>query len=522
MFLTITVYPEIMPIEEIISRPLNPTSYQQLCRDLFLDLGELQKTWLHVNNVMVLMQKYGSFIPYETVPIPENESRDIKLPDVSVYDLCKVAAAIASCLYCYALVQNDVSVQQAILKGEGTGEYLFVAGDFSGVQDFIYTISSRGALKSLRARSFFLELLATHITHRIVHEIGLTPVNILYSGGGRFAILAPVLKGVKDDLSKVREEFNHYLAEEHGAQLYLVVEWAEESKEHLTDSDFGGDTTGLRKKLQVPLGQVEAAKKERFGYLFSSDTSAFLRLLGPFYPQPKTYERQPQGTWAQDCILCHGGRGHIRAVIETVTPLGGSVIYKVDGCEQCLSEEKWKQWEEGKHQGECRVCRAETVFLFDLPEPQRGAERVPVCWLCHTLYHMGEHLPMKENRYLLRMKEYRLSKAMVTIEQQYYYLTQVKEAESALQNGQVEEAWLINSTDPKEYCSPNLWPLFVARHQPWHYENGRQMPLDFHYLAEWAVGASRLGVLRMDVDNMKDLFQDGLLAGSAGWFINRQ
>jgi len=130
---------------------------------------------------------------------------------------------------------------------------------------------------------------------------------------------------------------------------------------------------------------------------------------------------------------------------------------------------------------------------------------------------MGEHLPMKENRYLLRMEGYRPSKAMVTIEQRYYYLVGDMEAKSELQNGEAEEAWLINSVEPKEYCFPNLWPLFVARHQPWQIENrdknGRPMPLDFHDLTEWAVGDSLLGVLRMDVDNMKDLFQDGLFNG---------
>ncbi len=33
---------------------------------------------------------------------------------------------------------------------------LLVSGDFSGIQDTVYTISSKEALKSLRARSFML------------------------------------------------------------------------------------------------------------------------------------------------------------------------------------------------------------------------------------------------------------------------------------------------------------------------------------------------------------------------------
>jgi hypothetical protein len=37
--------------------------------------------------------------------------------------------------------------------------YLLVSGDLSGIQATVYSISSKGALKSLRARSFMLELL---------------------------------------------------------------------------------------------------------------------------------------------------------------------------------------------------------------------------------------------------------------------------------------------------------------------------------------------------------------------------
>ncbi len=50
---------------------------------------------------------------------------------------------------------------------------LLVSGDFSGIQDTVYTISSKGALKSLRARSFMLELLTEHIVYEILQLAGI-------------------------------------------------------------------------------------------------------------------------------------------------------------------------------------------------------------------------------------------------------------------------------------------------------------------------------------------------------------
>ena len=41
--------------------------------------------------------------------------------------------------------------------------FLLYSLDLSGIQDFIYTITSDGALKALRARSFYLELLTEHL-----------------------------------------------------------------------------------------------------------------------------------------------------------------------------------------------------------------------------------------------------------------------------------------------------------------------------------------------------------------------
>lgn len=74
--------------------------------------------------------------------------------------------------------------------GQGDAAAL-VAGDLSGVQAFLYTRSDEGALRDLRARSFFLDLLVEDIQAELLERLDLSPACGVYVGGGRLYVLAP-------------------------------------------------------------------------------------------------------------------------------------------------------------------------------------------------------------------------------------------------------------------------------------------------------------------------------------------
>ena len=61
--------------------------------------------------------------------------------------------------------------------------FLMFSMDTSGVQDFIYSVQSEGALKSLRSKSFYLEIMLEHIIDQFLGEIGVSRANLIYSGG---------------------------------------------------------------------------------------------------------------------------------------------------------------------------------------------------------------------------------------------------------------------------------------------------------------------------------------------------
>jgi CRISPR-associated protein Csm1 len=449
------------------------------------------------------MMHYTSFIPHETLisPLPK-----IGLPDISLFDHLWLTAAFSSCLYNLAAQRHEGKVPTEVDWEREKGKYLLVVGDFSGVQDFLFSISSRGALKSLRARSFFLELLALHISELIVRKLNLSPLNVLYATGGRFTILAPYTEeasdfdGITGALPQIRREINDYLVNAHDARLYLVMKWFP----YLEDRHFLHPEWLLRGMGDI-LGAIKIEKSRKYEY--EHHEPRFRALLEPWEARASEPKLKKGTIW--ECIRCNGK--YPRRYIKVSIPKRyGAEVYHLTGCSRCLPDDVWES-EENK--GECHICHCESAFLVPLPEyeqkgDERGNERrkepVPVCPFCDALFHMGEHLP--GGKFVVRKEYYEPAKAVVRIEDNafYYVKDHLKEEDAS------HPIWLVNKLSPLSYDRPNKWFLFTANHQPSREENGSRMPLDFEELAKISVGAERIGVLRMDVDNLGDLFKDGL------------
>ena len=103
--------------------------------------------------------------------------------------------------------------------------FLLYTADFSRIQRFIYTVHTEGALRSLRSRSFFLELLMEHYMDELLDGCGLTRTNILYSGGGHCYLLLPNTAAVQQTLADWNRAFNGWLNEQFGVQLFLANGW---------------------------------------------------------------------------------------------------------------------------------------------------------------------------------------------------------------------------------------------------------------------------------------------------------
>jgi CRISPR-associated protein Csm1 len=487
------IYPCIAERENL--PVIGPDNYQPLCDELFGAIDKLlDRELFSANAVALLMQKYCSFIPH--VQVGKDET-GVDLPDVSLFDHLRLATAFAACLH----VQGKAS----------GGEYLLVLGDLSGIQKFVYSISSRGALKTLRARSFFLELLTLHIVQRMIETFNLSHFNVLYATGGLFSVLIPKIDGVESKLDQIRRGINSYLANMHDSRVYLAMEYTDPSNP-FQDVDFlESDENRFGEKERETHKKVNDAKRQRFRAVLDESLEQYMM---PFMPSHDGLEITSVTESVRNCARSCGSPDFTPAALKVkIKDRLYQTEHIVHGCRECLKDTK---------SGECGVCHQESALLLPLPEPGRSEDTAPkepvyACLFCNMLYHLGEHLPASQTAVIVRKKSpprYEESKAYVFIEDCYYY---VKSRPDASDIGNDKYIWSIDEIDPFELietCGSSMmdhaWTFLMARYQRYEIINGQPRPLDFKNLADKSVGSSKIGVLKMDVDSLGDIFTRGL------------
>ena len=166
-----------------------------------LDLlrGEIRATiadldWQNLTQLTLLVEKFGSHL----------SAGD---PDIALIDLARSTAAIAA-----ALAQQPPGEKLAL-----------IGGDLMGVQKFIYTISSEGALKSLRARSFYLELAAEEVVQQILTELNLPRTNVIYAGASKFYLLVAATDELETTIERIQSQFNEWLLETFQRKVFLAI-----------------------------------------------------------------------------------------------------------------------------------------------------------------------------------------------------------------------------------------------------------------------------------------------------------
>lgn len=90
-------------------------------------------------------------------------------------------------------------------------ELVLIGLDLPGIQETVYTIASRGAGKSVRGRSAFVQLLVNAAVDRIVRELNLCRANVLINAGGNALILAGGTAQVEAYLQTLDYEINELL-----------------------------------------------------------------------------------------------------------------------------------------------------------------------------------------------------------------------------------------------------------------------------------------------------------------------
>lgn len=196
----------------------NPASaYNEIIFGLSEGLRGINFQASYVNSLLELGEAYLSYVPSSTY-LGE-------VADISLFDHSKLTAALAACIVLYLSSRGRDDYQRELFRDRhsfyGEKAFCLFSCDISGIQQFIYTISSKGALKGLRSRSFYLELLLEHLVDEILAECGLYRCNLLYAGGGHAYILLPNTDGVRSKAALTVENANRSLLETFDARLFI-------------------------------------------------------------------------------------------------------------------------------------------------------------------------------------------------------------------------------------------------------------------------------------------------------------
>lgn len=387
-----------------------------------VDKEKLLKSALR--SLLSLMEQYLSQVPAAT---------NVLHPDISLFDHLRITAAIGEGLYLY----HDANQDQTNYDDKTTPKWQLVCGDFSGIQKFIYKITSKGAAKGLRGRSFFIQLLSDAVSEQIIRSLGLYATARIYSSGGKFYLLIPSHK--TEQLKRIADSVNKALLSQFQGEVFLGIGIAE-----VTGNDFRGGNMG--KRWQQANEDLQKNRLQPFKSQVSEDIDCF--------SQQSQHE-------SGACKVC--GRDAQDAEINTD---------KI--CKQCRDLEN--------------IGRdlADTQYLFWV----WGDDRKTV----HN----------KKMKYLCKIELPGTDCMLYFLEAEPEFSELTDLSASHLE---VLNTWTGLKQNSQGY-SQGL--RYVGK---WLKEKNSGN-WDFDDFADNAKGISRMGVLRMDVDNLGEIFIRGLRFGS--------
>ncbi len=221
------------PTDESVQ--MNEVFYRTVLDNITDNLKGINFTEEYINSLLTILEANLTYIPSST------SKRELQ--DISLFDHVKITAAIALCIYDYFCRSGESDFRKYLFDNEkdfyDRKVFLLYSLDISGIQDFIYTITTENALKGLRARSFYLEVLMEHIIDEIITDLNLSRANLIYSGGGHCYLLLPNTIRVKKLLVYMEKEINKWFLKNFDTALYIGGGYSECSSNDLQNLPAG-------------------------------------------------------------------------------------------------------------------------------------------------------------------------------------------------------------------------------------------------------------------------------------------
>lgn len=361
-------------------------------------------------------------------------TRKQDLADSSLFDHQKASAALSACLFSFhstdLKLDSGSKTNESAITDRKEKKFLLFCGDISGIQKFIYQISSKGAYKTLKGKSFFIQLLAEILADEYINHFNLTPANILYASGGKFYILLPNTKDVVKKIESVTEEINRSLFEKYEGNLFIRA-----GAVALSADDLRGKS----------------------GYTLYKAWDELTRKL----------------------VFEDRNRYHNIAVSDYDRIFGVKQLTEFSSCQVCHST--MVQHKNKNDEKKCSSCKEMEEIGRKLPDTG------------YILF--SEKRETLQDSYLIKIRD--------------RYIWFLKSLPELLSTSNAE---ILAINDPDFHEIPNSYPYpsiinsraFTAG------SNHKFRGEFFDDIANKSKGVERLGILRMDVDNLGKIFSEGL------------
>lgn len=193
--------------------------YGKIISNLSNCIKRLNLDTAYINSALGVLEANLSYVP--------SSSDKTQLVDISLFDHMKITAAIGSCLHEYFIDNGITNYKEALFDNESEWYkkdcFLMFAMDISGIQNFLYSIGDSGALKTLRAKSFYLEIMLEHVIDELLERLNLSRANLIYSGGGHAYILLPNTENVKSIVDSFEREIKKWYLDNFDIKLYIAM-----------------------------------------------------------------------------------------------------------------------------------------------------------------------------------------------------------------------------------------------------------------------------------------------------------
>lgn len=266
--------------------------YKRLWDDFVKDFKKLQN--LSFDNFLLslnsLLERYWWCIPSAT-----NVDADI-----SLYQHSKTTAAFAATMYQYQKEMN--AEKESDLKKYNEEKFMFINGDISGIQKYIFDLkTTKDNAKLLRAKSFQLWALGEILSQYITKQFEVSYANIMTSAGGKFIILVPNTTKAQELLPRIQLEVEEYFLNEFAGKLAVIISEGKTAscydlqKENVQTliNQIGDDADIAKsKKMQKVLQKHNAVLEEKYNDLQKNGECPKCGIFAASIPEGEDDERE--------------------------------------------------------------------------------------------------------------------------------------------------------------------------------------------------------------------------------------